>query len=237
MKKLLLAACCLWCVGAYAQTDARKVIEAYMAKDAASWSKVVDTRLADSKLHNEETLNYLYGLVAFYLSDEAKNDAKAEYYVEKASDLLSELKPTYGSTAWYKAYNSAFAAYKMGLNPAKVTQGLKCYKQAKAAFAADSSHYMACIEYGNVLYYLPAKLGGSTTKALYYFEKAETQMEKLQLVKDNWTYLNLLMTLADVHKSQGAKLMTASYYQKVLEVEPNYAWVRDELQPALWKRK
>ena len=75
--------------------------------------------------------------------------------------------------------------------------------------------------------YMPAAFGGSKDKALANYLSAKQIMRKDEaLYKNNWLYMNLILTIADIYKGKKDYESTKQYYLEALELEPGYEFVK-----------
>lgn len=220
---------------ALASARQEKVYQAYVEKDMDVWREVIDSmrRIQDPSLEQRENIvNFEYGYVAWALSCMETHKKEAQKYLTQGYADLSAYEKAGGAKARVAAYRSAFIAYDMKLHPAKIPfVGLKSISDAKTALKHDPSDFFPKIQYGNVMYYLPAGLGGSKAEALVSYKQALLIMERQGQTR-HWMYLNLLLTLAEIYKSKGQYQVVQAYYDKILRHEPGFTWVRDSLVPA-----
>ena len=79
--------------------------------------------------------------------------------------------------------------------------------------------------------------GGSKEKALESYNKAIQLIEKdSEMLKRSWMYLNVLMILGQSYEKTGNLQMAKITYEKVLRIEPDFAYMREELLPSLLKK-
>ncbi|MEI8272743.1 MAG: hypothetical protein WCG08_08975 [Paludibacter sp.] len=186
----------------------------------------------DQKL---ELINYYYGYVG-HLMNKKKHQTASEY-IDKGQDLIDnviDLSP-HNSTAL--SYKGAFQGFKMGFSKVKaVYLAPKCMLNINKAYKLDHENSQIIINKANLLFYSPSTLGGDKVDALILYHKAMIIMEKNKDTDQNWNYLNLLTTIAigldKTDKPHDAKKM----YEKILKIEPDFKWVRDDLYPNLLKR-
>ncbi len=183
-----------------------------------------------------ELVNYQYGYIGYCLGIDANN--QAEVYLNLAEKNLERLEKLGYSSSVIESYRSAFYGYKIGLSPMKAPFiGPKSMKQGEMAIKSDPQNPLAYIQLGNAQFYMPVVFGGSKTEAIKYFQKAKKLMEeKPELwVHENWNYLSLLALIGQsfeiTEQYEEAKL----YYQKALETESEFSWVKNELLPNLEK--
>ena len=176
-----------------------------------------------------QLLEYQYGYIAWAISKKKTMKREADDYLEVAKVNLSDLVQLSGKTSLSNAYNAAFVAYEIGITPFKAPFiGLKCMKYGETAVKQDSTNYFALIQYGNIMNYMPKAFGGSKDKALVYYKKAREIMRKDEvLYKENWLYMNLILTIADIYKNKKDYETTKQYYLEALELEPGYKFVEE----------
>ena len=176
-----------------------------------------------------QLLEYQYGYIAWAISKKKTMKREADDYLEVAKVNLSDLVQLSGKTSLSNAYNAAFVAYEIGITPFKAPFiGLKCMKYGETAVKQDSTNYFALIQYGNIMNYMPKAFGGSKDKALVYYKKAKEIMRKDEvLYKENWLYMNLILTIADIYKNKKDYETTKQYYLEALELEPGYKFVEE----------
>ena len=230
---ILLVRMALPCILYAQQTTA---YQAFICQDITAWKSLIDslrTIPTPTLGQCEQLVNLEYGYVAWGLSLSDSNRGNAETYLKHGYHDLAAYEQAGGAKARIGAYRSAFYAYDMKLHSHKTIRfGIKCISEAKTARRADSNDYMAQIQYGNIMYYMPRILGGSPDEALKAYLKAKSILERQNRIHHNWLYMNLLLTIADIYKSQGNYQTVQTYYDLILTLEPNYPWVRDELVPA-----
>jgi Tfp pilus assembly protein PilF len=101
----------------------------------------------------------------------------------------------------------------------------------------DENNPLGYVQYANTLFYTPDFLGGSKKGALENFRKALVLMERdKEEIKDDWNYLNLLTVIAQSYEKTGNNELADACYQKIITIEPNYDWVKNELYPQFLKK-
>ncbi len=90
---------------------------------------------------------------------------------------------------------------------------------------------------GRKVNHAPVMFGGDKEEGLIFFEKAITQMEATQgATVNNWFYSNLLTLLARYYEERKEYVKAGETYRKILRVEPNFTWVKNELYPEFQKK-
>ena len=236
--KFLILIFTVFSLSVYAENISKIVYDSYVDKEMTIWKSVIDSLQVEKELgklsvdQKWELLNYQYGYVAWAISKKKTMKQEAEAYLDVAKENLSELVEANGKTSLSNAYNAAFVAYEIGITPIKAPFiGLKCMKYGETALKQDSLNHFALIQYGNIMNYMPAAFGGSKDKALLYYKKAKEVMRgDDSLYKENWLYMNLILTIADIYKNKKDYESTKQYYLEALELEPGYKFVEELME-------
>jgi len=90
---------------------------------------------------------------------------------------------------------------------------------------------------GNSEFYLPAAFGGSKKEAIEYFLKAKELIEKDSAsLSDDWNYLSLLIVIGQTYTYLKDYVSAQKVYVGILELEPGFLYVKDDLYPKLLKK-
>ncbi len=240
VKLLLLLLFILPTINIQAESSYKKLFyRTFVNREMYKWGELIHSvetnnsaKTIDQKL---ELINYYYGYVG-HLMNKKKHQTASEY-IDKGQDLIDnviDLSP-HNSTAL--SYKGAFQGFKMGFSKVKaVYLAPKCMLNINKAYKLDHENSQIIINKANLLFYSPSTLGGDKVDALILYHKAMIIMEKNKDTDQNWNYLNLLTTIAigldKTDKPHDAKKM----YEKILKIEPDFKWVRDDLYPNLLKR-
>jgi hypothetical protein len=238
-KNIITIVLLLFVMSNLAASYKEQIYKAYISNNMQAWKQTIDKMEASNNKSNEfllELINYQYGYTAWCLGQ--KNEKEAEVYLEKAELHLSSLEQKGLYTSMVNSYKSAFYGYKIGLNPLKAPfLGFKSIECARNAIELGPSNPFGYVQQGNIQYYMPGMFGGSKTEALTYYLKAKTLMEKdSSWVNMNWNYLSLLTIIAQTYSELNDNATSKKYYETILELEPNFLWVKNELYPHLLKK-
>ncbi len=220
-----------------AQTHYQQIIyNAYISGNMESWRKAVsemELQKYSSIDYLLELINYQYGYAAWCLSN--KNTKEAGLYIAKIESNLEYLKSVTGESSEFHSYKAALYGFKLGLNIWKApVLGKRSMTHAQMALEKDSMNLHANLEMGNIWNYMPELFGGSKFKALNYYTKAIEIIEQQKGgTKNSWTYLNLLVLAGQAANQQGNKVQAVNFFEKALETEPGFIWVKNELLPSL----
>ncbi len=214
---------------AFGQTN-KSIYQAYVNNDMSQWKKTIDKMYKTTKTNQGklELVNYQYGYIAWCISND--KDSEAKKYMNKAENLVEFLeKQNYNKSLLY-AYKAAFVGFKIGIAPYKAPfLGSKSSSFAKQSVEFDARNALAYVQLGNISYHKPKAMGGSKTEAMGYYLKALKIMEQKNQVKQNWNYLNLLVTIVESYMDLEDYKKAEIYCHKIFDVEPEIQWVRDEL--------
>ncbi len=225
---------------AYSQSQyTDSLFQAYIKSDMKQWKRVIDQMQAHSFNQNQveftaELVNYQYGYVAWHIGNDLEDEA--EKYLDLAIENLEWLEENNFDEASTLAYWAAFYGFRIGINTWYVTlYGYKCNSSAEKAVEIDSANPFCHIQMANLRYYQPPILGGSLQEAIDYYLKAES-IYLTRPIKDrnrDWIYLNLLATIASFYTEFKDYPKAKVYYEKLLNIQPNYDWVKLKMLPDL----
>jgi tetratricopeptide (TPR) repeat protein len=204
-----------------AQTHYQQIIyNAYISGNMESWRKAVsemELQKYSSIDYLLELINYQYGYAAWCLSN--KNTKEAGLYIAKIESNLEYLKSVTGESSEFHSYKAALYGFKLGLNIWKApVLGKRSMTHAQMALEKDSMNLHANLEMGNIWNYI---------KAIEIIEQQKGG------TKNSWTYLNLLVLAGQAANQQGNKVQAVNFFEKALETEPGFIWVKNELLPSL----
>lgn len=211
-----------------------QIYNAYINNDMGKWKTTIDRMNQEKNKSNEfilELVNYQYGYIGWCIGE--KNNSEAKEYLDLAWHNLEVLEKASYKLSYVNSYKSAFYGFRIGLNILRAPFiGPRSVECAELAIKLDKTNPQGYFQYGNTQYYMPSAFGGSKQTAIEYYLKAEKLMEaKGDEIIGDWDYLNLLAIIGrayyDLEKYKEARL----YYEKILKIEPDFLWVRDELYP------
>ncbi len=212
------------------------IYRAYLTNDMKSWKETIDAMHAETGKSNSremELLNYEYGYIGWCIGNKRKSEARL--YVERSLNRIESLKRVNYNLPLLQAYESAYLGFQIGLSKLKAPKlGPKSLDSARKSVAADNKNAIGYIQLGNIYYFMPPLFGGDKQEALEYYNRAE-QLMALNSNSD-WNYLALLVQIAVVYEEIGNIDMADNIYRKVLNIAPDFDWVKNELYPAFTKK-
>jgi len=140
--------------------------------------------------------------------------------------------------SYINSYKSALYGFELGLAWYKAPFiGPKSVECAEIAMKLDKTNPYGFLQYGNAQYYMPETFGGSKTVAIEYYKTAQSLMEKnSENIINDWNYLSLLSIIAQAYTATEKYTLAKEYYDKILKIEPEFSWVKNELYPVLLKK-
>lgn len=215
------------------------IYKAFTTDKLDLWRKTLDDMNSLKTMTDEqmlEAINYHYGYIAWCIGNK-KNDI-AEKYLKIAYTYVYKLEKKSYQLSYIYSYKAVFIGFEIGLASYKAPIiGFKSFEYINAAIKADPNNFFAYHQQGNMYYYLPSIVGGSKNKAIEYYQKAVSLIEKdKSKTTQNWNYLSLLVAQAQAYTEIGKNDVAKKIYEKILKIEPNFHWVKNVLYPNILKK-
>ena len=225
----------------YAQSEAEKMAyQAYLTNNKSLWKQLVSKQQDNyQKVKTNENLYHLllaqHGLLGATMADQ--DEDLFDDHHKKAKDNIEELIEADYQVANSKAILSAIYGWEMAYSSYKgMFLGGKSSKNIQEATKLDPSSPLVWQVYGSSKLFTPAMFGGDIKLALSSFKKAvELYEADATLINSNWRYLDALAWLGQAYVANDQKEMAKKVYEKTLEIEPNFGWVKYSLLPSLEK--
>ena len=216
-----------------------EIYSAYVNNKMDKWKSVIDEMSDFNPKSNDfllELLNYQYGYIGWCVGN--KKNSEAKKYLDLAEKNLQILSDDDRYVSLVNSYQAAFYGYRIGLNKFLAPFiGLKSIDCAKLAISSDEDNPFGYVQYANIQFYMPAVFGGSKKEALEYYIIAQELMEKQPGgTTENWNYLSLLTVIAQSYSYMDDFQSSLSYLDKILRIEPDFGWVKNELYPQVLKK-
>ena len=216
------------------------IYNAYIGNKMNNWKTIIDKMEEQQNKPEEfllELINYQYGYIAWCIGNNEKKQANT--YLQLAENNLERLEKSSLYPSYIDAYKSAFYGYAIGLNKLKAPfLGPKSISASKKSMEENPDNPYGFIQYANAQFYMPPIFGGSKSEALEYYKQAQNIMEKDKIqVRNDWNYLSLLTNMAEAYTEVKEYDKAEAYYKKILTIEPNFLWVKNELYPNFIKKR
>lgn len=220
-------------------TYGKIVYNAYIAGDMQKWAAVINTmekngeyKTLEQKL---ELISYYYGYIGYQLG--LKNYDQAEKLLSKAEKHIAAALAQNPRNATANAFRGSFIGFKIALSKFKaITLGPESASYINKAFESDKNNIQAVVDRANSYFYTPALFGGNKNEAIKLYNHGVKLIETGKHTEQNWFYLSVLTTLAKAYEKMHKNAEALTIYRKILHIEPNFNWVKNELYPALLKK-
>ena len=217
-----------------------RIYRAYVNSRMDHWKEVMDEMENRYRNSRDHALLYQlteaqYGYIGYLIGEGDKRDAKE--LLEKAEENVEILLGSDRNNPKIYSLQGAFYGFRVGLEPIKAPiYGRKSADANEMAIDLGPDEPRAWLEKANIEFYKPAIFGGSKQRAVPLYEKAVRLFEVTPgHTKNSWIYLNALVALGTAYEETGAISQADRVYRKVLELEPSFVWIRDEVYPEFKK--
>jgi len=215
------------------------IYRAYVTNRMDIWKNVMDRMESGMPGTNDqiiELVNYQYGYIGYCIGYKKREEAKR--YLELAEKNIILLEQRNYDRSTIDAYKCAFYGFKIGLNKLSAPiNGPKSLELARSSLDHGKDNYFAHVQYGNIMFYMPATFGGSKKEGIEYFLRAKEILERDPSdIADNWNYMSLLLVIGQSYTYLDDLNSAKAVYEKILRLEPGFLYVKDELYPQLLKK-
>ena len=173
-----------------------------------------------------------YNLAVYFMQKKEKE--QFQKFADSSEEILKELINQNSSDAETVSLLGALygiqVAMNHGLGPSLGSQNIALTSEP-LGIAPDNPRVL--LQKGISKFNSPEFVGGSKEEALKYFTQSVKAFENLSDKggKIDWGYLDALAWLGIAHSSLGDFESAITAYNKALEVEPDFAWIKYELLP------
>ncbi len=233
-RMILCILLCSFVIGINGQNA--KLYDAYISSQMDLWKIEMDKMEQEYGTGiNMEMLFELtiaqYGYIAYCMAMDQKKMVKD--YVKKAGVNATRMLDHDPKWARAHATRGAIYGFEAGQAPYKgIVLGVRAIKEVDKAMVLDTANPYIWMEKGNIDLYKPTIFGGNKHEAIKYYLKAiELYEADPQEIENNWLYLNTLNGLASAYVRTDRIKKADRTYRKILEVEPGFKWIRDDVYP------
>lgn len=242
MKKLnlLLTAIFLF-IGTFGQAQSEEdemAYQAYLGNNKALWKQLVKQCKAHYSNQNDQDNLYRlslaqHGLLNATMADQDKD--LFDTYLEEAKDHLEKLISDEHEPGNSRALLSSIYGMEMGYSSWKgMFLGPKSSKNLEKALKVSPNSPMVWQIYGVSKLFTPAMFGGDQQEALQALQRSVELYEKdTESLASNWRYLDAYAWLGQCYKALGKTEEARKVYEKALDHEPGFIWVKNGLLPQL----
>jgi tetratricopeptide (TPR) repeat protein len=232
MKLTTIFLCSLSIAWAQSETD-EMMYQAYLQRSQALWEKALATQLkqADTTAEKLRLAFAYYSLLNGTMA--TQNETLFDKHVDGAKELLKTLMEENPKSGEAAAMLSAIYGNEIAYSSMKgMFLGGKSSGLAAKGIKLEPASALVWRIYGTNKYYTPAAFGGDLEEALKAFEKSISIFESNpDTLKNNWLYIDTLALLGQAYTKTGATDKAIATYEKALQAEPSFGWVKLSLLP------
>jgi len=236
MKNILTLSLLLSFLALSAQEYKSEIYQAYMHEKMDHWKDLMTQMEQDFQKTSDPVLLYdlleaEYGYTGWLVS--VKRKKEAEEILQSAHKHMALLTELGQDNARMYSLKGAFYGFQIMLDPLKAPSlGKSSMEANEKAMELDPEEPQVWLEKANMDYYRPKVFGGSKKRAVPSYEKAVKLFESSpERSHGNWVYMNCLAALGNAYENTRKFSEAGRVYRKILELEPSFKWVRDELYP------
>ena len=236
MKYCLTLCLLLSLLAVNAQDYKVEIYQSYMHEKMDHWRDLMTQMEQDFQNTSDPDLLYdlleaEYGYTGWLVS--VKRKKEAEEILLSAKRHMAQLTELGRDNARVYSLKGAFFGFQIMLEPARAPKlGRLSMEANEKALKLDPDEPQAWLEKANMDYYKPVIFGGSKKKAVPSYEKAVELFESSEeRTRENWVYMNCLAGLGIAYEKTRKFSEAGRVYRKILELEPSFKWVVEELYP------
>lgn len=226
MQKALLTLVTIMLCRTISADDNALLYKAFLCSDMSVWHDFIET---NENCNDPNRLILLLDIEYNYLAWASQQNITDN---QDILDIFNRHIKQYSTSKHNKSYlntlYSAYYLYNMFINRQNyIKNAMKSIDYATKSL--ENPHPLALMHCGFMYFYRPTWAGGSKTKALSYLQQAEYIFQKNGDFTANWDYLNLQMHIAQCLWKLGKKEEALAKCNSILEQEPDFNYVREEL--------
>jgi len=213
-----------------------RIYDAFITGEMDDWVHTMDEmerrwELTRDMKHLYALVEAQYGYIAYLIAEKEKKTARK--LVKVAEDHLEGMIEYDPGWARARAMLGAVYGFKVGLDPYKaVVFGMRSFEENNLALELAPDDPQVWMEKANIELYKPSIFGDNSEEAMKMYQKSiRLYEEDPDQLKDNWLYLNAIIGLASAAVEAGEYATANDAYQKILRLEPEFKWIRDEVYP------
>lgn len=220
--------------------------KAHITEAVNTWNlqKMMGARAYFERLMNDDTYPWLIQyyiafvdlqIVYFHLG--SNNPDEAKKFIDDGIDALEKAVALKDDFAEAYALMASMLGQQIGLNPMLgMTLGMKSGTMMGKAFSLAPENPRISLIAGQSAYFTPKMFGGGKEKAKEHLEKSIQLFQTFQPEKPifpTWGHENAHAFLGLVHMDMEAYDTAKLNFEKALEINPDYGWVKYELMKQL----
>ena len=216
-----------------------QVRQAYVLNQPDQLRQAVRALAADPQPNSDswqsQSLLAQYQLVGRCLETEDCDDVEALLLAaEKQVEAWLSREPT---SAEAHVMLAGFLGMRINYSPSRaIFLGPKSLKHLEKAEQLNPNEPQLWVEKGNYAFHAPSWFGGDKKKAEAHFQRASDLYAQLPLAEQSWLALYAGVYLAKSQLANGKTQAAIATYEKLLQQEPGFWWVKTVLLPEVRKQ-
>jgi len=175
-----------------------------------------------------------YKIAVYYMQKKEKQ--QFQNYIDSATEILKSLINNNESDAEVISLLGTAYGIQVAMNPSLgPSKGAQNVALTSEAMEISPDNPRVLLQKGISKFNTPEFFGGSKDEALNYFKKSISIFESTEksVSKINWGYLDALTWLGRTYSKLNDYEQAISTYKKVLQIEPEFSWVKNSLLPGV----
>jgi len=212
-----------------------KLYNAYRSSIESFWTQGIEScktlYYENATNTNKFLLAYAqYGILGFSMKDQDR--VIFDHYSDHTENLLKELVEEGFQPGESNALLSSITGYRIAYSPWKsMFLGPKSSNLIEEAMETEKSSALVWKLYGDSKFFTPEMFGGDIEESIKAYQKAIELYESNNSTRHNWIYLDTYGWLGQAYLKNGQRYSAIYIYKKVLEIEPDFIWVKHVLLP------
>ena len=236
---LMIIFCCSFIINLHAQATMpdklqKQIYHAFISGDIERWEATIHqlAKEAPYPAMNYDLAVLSYGVIGLCLG--AENTELAKKHLIKAEEHLKVYMKNHPNSAQGHALQSGILGYKIAFSPMSgMWNGARSNKSLAKAMELDDTQPKVWYLKGISLYHTPSTFGGDQKASIEHFAKAVSLYYEHKCTDQNWEYLEAFTWLGKAYAATGQPEMAKHVFEEILEIAPNYGWVKYALLPQL----
>ena len=175
-----------------------------------------------------------YKIAVYYMQKKEKQ--QFQNYIDSATEILKSLINNNESDAEAISLLGTVYGIQVAMNPSLgPSKGAQNVTLTSEAMEISPDNPRVLLQKGISKFNTPEFFGGSKDEALNCLKKSISIFESTEksVSKINWGYLDALAWLGRTYSKLNDYEQAISTYKKVLQIEPEFSWVKNSLLPGV----
>ena len=219
-----------------------RMYSAFTAADEPEWKSVIsEMQQSIAKKYDPKMVFELvkseYVYIAYLNYYNRNNEIKP--YLSDAYSHLKKLVDIYPEENEYRTLYASLTLGQLYVNPLKsIFRINSSLREIKRCYEKDRNNPLVMLDYANILYYLPAFMGGDKEEAFRVCDRLRVKLlSDNSLKKDQKWYSLYSLVAASMARAYNKETEVAiADLKRILQVEPDMNWIKNRLLPVEEKK-